>query len=135
MSLVAVCARPLVFMLAMPFLGAWYLGVMPADSRGWATGGNVPMTLFLSMAVGSSTLIGLYAIVAILRQRLFVNGATASLLLALAFVATAGGEFVREGVRKPFTVRQYLYSNSIARECIETEQAESRASGSRGPYR
>ena len=27
--------------------------------------------------------------------------------------ATAGGEFVREGVRKPFTVRETLYSNSI----------------------
>jgi len=131
-SLVAVCARPLVFMLAMPFLGAWYLGVMPADSRGWATGGNVPMTLFLSMAVGSSTLIGLYAIVAIMRQRLFVNGATASLLLALAFVATAGGEFVREGVRKPFTVRQYLYSNSIARDGVAVLRA--RGSTTDDPY-
>jgi cytochrome bd ubiquinol oxidase subunit I len=117
-SLVGICARPLVFMLAMPLVGAWYLGTMPADSRGWATGGSVPMTLFLTMAVGSSTLIGLYAILAILRQRLFVNGATASLLLALAFVATAGGEFVREGVRKPFTIREYLYSNSIARDGV-----------------
>jgi cytochrome bd-type quinol oxidase subunit 1 len=116
--LVAICARPLVFMLAMPMVGAWYLGTMPADSRGWATGGSVPMTLFLTMAVGSSTLIGLYAVMAILRQRLFVNGATASLLLALAFVATAGGEFVREGVRKPFTIREYLYSNSITRDGI-----------------
>jgi hypothetical protein len=105
-TLVGVCARPLAFMLAMPLVGAWYLGTMPADSRGWATGGSVPMTLFLTMAVGSSTLIGLYAVLAILRQRLFVNGATASLLLALAFVATAGGEFVREGVRKPFTIRE-----------------------------
>jgi mono/diheme cytochrome c family protein len=117
-SLVAICARPLVFMLAMPVVGAWYIATMPADSRGWATGGNVPMTLFLTMAVGSSTLIGLYAVVAILRQRLYVNGATASLLLALAFVATAGGEFVREGVRKPFTIREYLYSNSISRDGI-----------------
>ncbi len=116
--LVAICARPLVFMLAMPMVGAWYLASMPADSRGWATGGSVPMTLFLTMAVGSSTLIGLYAVMAILRQRLFVNGATASLLLALAFVATAGGEFVREGVRKPFTIREYLYSNSITRDGI-----------------
>ncbi len=117
-SLVAVCARPLVFMLAMPLVGAWYLATMPADSRGWTTGGSVPMTLFLTMAVGSSTMIGLYAVVAILRQRLYVNGATASLLLALAFIATAGGEFVREGVRKPYTIREYLYSNSIPRDGI-----------------
>jgi mono/diheme cytochrome c family protein len=38
---------------------------------------------------------------------------TAALLLALAFAATAAGEFVREGVRKPFTVRNVLYSNAI----------------------
>lgn len=131
-DLVAACARPLVFMLAMPLVGAWYLGVMPADSRGWATGGSVPMTLFLSMAVGSSTLIGLYAIIAILRQRLFVNGATASLLLALAFVATAGGEFVREGVRKPFTIREYLYSNSITRDGVAALRA--RGSTTDDPY-
>ena len=117
-SLVAICARPLVLMLVMPLLGAWYLGTMPPASRSWATGGSVPMTMFLTMAVGSSMLIGLYAVVGILRQRLFVNGATSLLLLALAFVATAGGEFVREGVRKPFTIREYLYSNAITRDGI-----------------
>jgi cytochrome bd ubiquinol oxidase subunit I len=117
-GLVAICGRPLVLMLGMPLVGAWYLGSMPADSRGWATGGSVPMTMFLTMAVGSSMLIGLYAVFGILRQRLYVNGATAGLLLSLAFVATAGGEFVREGVRKPFTVREYLYSNSVARDGI-----------------
>lgn len=112
-TLVAVCARPLVLMLAMPLLGLWYLATMPADSRGWVLGGSVPMTMFLTMAVGCSLLVGLYTSIAVLRQRLFMNGATASLLLALAFVATAGGEFVREGVRKPFTVRGYLYSNAV----------------------
>ena len=35
-------------------------------------------------------------------------------ILVLAFGATAGGEFVREGARKPFTIRKVLYSNSIA---------------------
>jgi cytochrome d ubiquinol oxidase subunit I len=112
-SLVAVCARPLILMMAMPLLGLWYLATMPADSRGWVLGGSVPMTMFLAMAIGCSLLVGLYTSMAVLRQRLFMNGATASLLLALAFVATAGSEFVREGVRKPFTVRGYLYSNAV----------------------
>lgn len=112
-SLVAICARPLILMLAMPLLGLWYLATMPADSRGWVLGGSVPMTLFLTVAIGCSLLVGLYAGIAVLRHRLFMNGATATLLLALAFVATAGGEFVREGVRKPFTVRGYLYSNAV----------------------
>src|SRR5690606_7239481 len=58
-------------------------------------------------------LIAGYAVVGLLRQRLYINGATATALLSLALAATAAGEFVREGARKPFTVRQVLYSNAI----------------------
>lgn len=100
-------------MLLMPLLGAWYLLVIPPDSRSWVLGGSPAMTMFLALAVGASALIGGYALVGLIRQKLFINGATATLLVALAFGATAGGEFVREGVRKPYTIREHLYSNSI----------------------
>jgi mono/diheme cytochrome c family protein len=100
-------------MALMPLLGIWYLLVIPEDSRGWIMGGAITMTLFMSMAAGASLLIGGYALIGLLRQKLYINGATATLLVALAFGATAGGEFVREGARKPFTVRGTLYSNSI----------------------
>jgi len=106
-------ARPLIFMVLMPLLGAWYLAAMPADSRAWALGGSAAMTMFMLVSVGASLMIGLYAVVGLLGQRLYINGATATLLAALALGATAGGEFVREGVRKPYTVRQTLLSNSI----------------------
>ena len=61
-----------------------------------------------------------------------VNGATATLLLALAFAATAGGEFVREGSRKPFTVRQVLYANSITPD--EVASLRTRGSVTDDPY-
>jgi mono/diheme cytochrome c family protein len=51
-------------------------------------------------------------------RRSFVSGSTAMLLLALAFAATAGGEFVREGIRKPYTVRHRLYANSILEDDV-----------------
>jgi mono/diheme cytochrome c family protein len=69
--------------------------------------------MFFTIAVGSSALVGIYSLVALWYGRLYINGATSSLLVMLAFGASAGGEFVREGVRKPFTVRETLYSNSI----------------------
>jgi cytochrome d ubiquinol oxidase subunit I len=106
-------ARFMLPMLAMPVLGLWFLAAMPADSREWVLGGSVAMMMFMQIAVGASVLIGGYAIVGLWRQKLYINGATATLLLALAFGATAGGEFVREGVRKPFSIREVLYSNSI----------------------
>ena len=72
------------------------------------------MTMFVGIAAGASLLIGGYVVVGLLVKRLYINGATATLLLALAFGATAAGEFVREGARKPYTVRGVLYSTSIA---------------------
>ena len=113
-ALIQRAAHFLAPMVLMPVLGAWYMWVIPADSRSWLMGGSIAMTLFLGMAAGASVIIAGYAIVGLLRQKLYINGATATVLVALAFVATAGGEFVREGARKPYTVRQVLYSNSIA---------------------
>ncbi len=106
-------ASLLVFMLLMPVLGLWYFRVIPADSRSWLLGGSPAMTLFTIATVGASLLIGLYALVGLIVKRLYVNVATASLLCALAFAATGGGEFIREGSRKPYSIRQTLYSNSI----------------------
>ncbi len=105
-------------MVVMPILGVWFVSVLPDDSRSWILGGSPAMMLFLNIAIGASLLIGAYAIVGMVFQKLYVNGATASLLLMLAFGATAGGEFVREGSRKPFTIRQVLYSNAIRPEQV-----------------
>lgn len=119
-------------MALMPLLGLWYFSVIPSDARSWALGVSPAMTMFLGVAVGASLLIGGYAVVGLLFQRLYINGATATMLVGLAFGATAAGEFVREGVRKPFTVRDVLYSSSIK----PSEIAELRRVGSvtRDPY-
>ncbi|HTL52053.1 MAG TPA: c-type cytochrome [Planctomycetota bacterium] len=119
-------ARFLLAMIPMPLLGLWYFAVLPEDSREWVMGGSPAMSMFLAMSVGSSLLIGGYALIGLLRQRLYINGATATLLVVLAFGASAGGEFVREGVRKPYTVRGVLFSNSITPAMV----ADLRVSGS-----
>jgi cytochrome d ubiquinol oxidase subunit I len=106
-------ARFMAPMAAMPLLALWYLAVIPDDSRSWLLGGSIAMTMFVGIAAGASVLIGLYALLGVVVKRLYVNAATAALLLALAFGATAAGEFVREGARKPYTVRGALFSNSL----------------------
>ena len=119
-SLINRAAHLLTPMLLMPLLGVWYLAVIPADSRGWVLGGSPAMMLFFAVSVGASLAIGAYSLIGLVLQRLYINGATASLLLLLAFGATAGGEFVREGSRKPYSIRQVLYSNGIRPSQIET---------------
>jgi cytochrome d ubiquinol oxidase subunit I len=106
-------------MVLMPVLGGWFLASMPADSRSWVLGGSVTMTMFMGIGVGGSLLIGAYALGAFWYLKLNINGFTAALLCALALAATAGGEFVREGVRKPFSISQVLYSNSVRPDEIE----------------
>jgi cytochrome d ubiquinol oxidase subunit I len=112
-ALINRAAQLLIPMMVMPILGIWFLAVMPADSRSWVLGGSPAMMLFLSISIGSSLAIGSYAMLGMVMQQLYINGATASLLLLLAFGATAGGEFVREGSRKPYSIRHVLYSNAI----------------------
>ena len=112
-SLMNRVAELLIPMVIMPGLGIWFLAVMPADSRSWVLGGSPAMMLFLNLSIASSLAIGAYALLGLVLQRLFINTATAGLLLVLAFGATAGGEFVREGSRKPYSIRHVLYSNSI----------------------
>lgn len=113
-------------------VGLWYLASMPEDSRAWVTGGSPIMTGFLTLAAVSSGIIGVYAAGALWLNRMYVNGFTAALLCVIAFAATAGGEFVREGVRKPFSIREHLYSNSITTD----EVAKLREIGSvtKDPY-
>ncbi len=112
-SLINRAAHLLIPMVLMPVLGVWFLAAMPADSRGWVMGGSPAMTLFLNIAVAASLAIGGYALIGLVLRKLYINGATATLLVLLGFAATAGGEFVREGSRKPFSIRHVLYSNSI----------------------
>ncbi len=111
-------------MAVMPVLALWFAAVIPADSRQWLMGGSMPMTMFVAVAAGASTLIGGYVVVGLILKRLYINGATATLLLALAFGATAAGEFVREGARKPYTVRGVLYSTSITPDEVATLRAQ-----------
>jgi hypothetical protein len=102
----------------MPLLAVWYLYVLPADSRSWVLGGSTVIAMLFGVGAASCALVAIYAIVVLWFRNLYVNGATALLLLALAFGATAGGEFVREGARKPFTVRRVLYSNAVTPDSV-----------------
>ncbi len=118
-------------MAAMPLLALWYLSVIPEDSRGWIMGGSIAMTMFVGIAAGASLVIGAYAAILLMARRLLsgrrwpftLGGPSAAILLVIAFAATAAGEFVREGARKPYTVRDVLYSSSLTEaEVVQLRQ-------------
>src|SRR5204863_7209436 len=65
----------------------------------------------------------------------YINGATATMLLVLAFGATAAGEFVREGARKPFTVRGVLYSTQLTPAEVARLRVQGATAGDPYPLR
>lgn len=133
--LVRTALRFLIPMAVMPLLGVWFLAAAPADARAWALGGSIAMTLFLMLGVAASALIGAYAVVILLNRRMTLNAATAAMLIALGFGATAGAEFVREGIRKPYTIRGALYSNSLTQADVERMRQEGSTTGDPYPLR
>lgn len=134
-ALIRYAARFAAPIAAMPLLALWYFAVLPDDSRSWLLGGSMPMTMLVAIAAGASALIGGYVIIGILYKRLTVNGATATLLTALAFGATGAGEFVREGARKPYTVRDVLYSTSLTPEDVVRLRRDGATTGDPYPLR
>jgi mono/diheme cytochrome c family protein len=103
----------LLSMALMPVLAIWYFSTIPAASRDLALGGAIAMSFIFAFGALLSFVAGLYAYFGVLRKARDINFETAVLLAAIAFMATASMEFVREGIRKPYVVRDVVYSNGI----------------------
>ena len=102
-------------MLMIP-AAVWFFAEVPAEPRRLVMGAAIAMNLFFMFGVATSTLIGFYAFIGLIWNKRYVNMETAILLAAIAFIATGSMEFVREGIRKPYLIYDYLYSNNWTTE-------------------
>jgi len=96
----------------LPALGWWYVRKIPAEAWADARGPVPTATYFATMAVvllAVTFALGLLTLVRPGRMPLAF-----SLLVALtAFGAMGSFEFVREAIRKPYVIANYLYANSM----------------------
>ncbi|HUL35598.1 MAG TPA: c-type cytochrome [Candidatus Eisenbacteria bacterium] len=99
-------------LLLVPAAGWWYIRSIPADLWASARGPMPTGTHFAILAVVLLTITFLLALIAAFQpKRLHL---IFSLLIAVAALGTMGSfEFVREAIRKPFVIGNYLYANSI----------------------
>jgi cytochrome bd-type quinol oxidase subunit 1 len=111
--LVAWAARFLLPLGLMPVFAIWYFDCVPAAARDLAFGGAIAMTSLFAFGVLTSFLVGVYAFFGMLRKARDINFETAALMAAIAIIATASMEFVREGIRKPYLITDVMYSNGI----------------------
>ncbi len=113
-GIVRYSGRWLLSLVFMAPLSVWYFVMVPSSARQLVFGGAVPMSMFFVFGLVASTLLALYAWFGVVRRSADVNLATALGMLAISAIATGSLEFVREGIRKPYVVYGYLYSNGIA---------------------
>jgi mono/diheme cytochrome c family protein len=109
--------------LLLPIGGLWYFAVIPQDATDLAVGGAPVVTVFLLTSVALAALIFVYGVgAATLEPRRFSIG-TALVLLAMGLAVVGSSEFVREAIRKPYIIYDYMYANSIRVEDAATIQA------------
>jgi len=96
----------------LPFLAWWYIRRIPADVWASARGPMPTATHYAGFAVvllAVTFVLSLVSLISPGRMHLFF-----SLLVALVALGAMGSfEFVREAIRKPFVISNYLYANSL----------------------
>ena len=107
---------PLALMIPVSF---WYFARVPLDARELIQGRAIAMMMFFMFGLSASTLVALYAYFGLILKRRFINLETSVLLGLIAFLATGSMEFVREGIRKPYIIYDYMYSNGIRVSDVE----------------
>ena len=96
----------------LPLFGWWYIRKIPADVWANARGAMPTGTQYASLGVILlAVTCVLFLITVFWPRRLHI---TFSLLVALVALGAMGSfEFVREAIRKPFVISNYLYANSL----------------------
>lgn len=97
----------------LPLSTIWYLQVIPTGARMLVLGGAAAVSLMFAVSLVISVIIFAVGVLGPLRNPSTASTALAATLLTAGLLATGGTEWVREGIRKPYTIYGYLYSNGV----------------------
>ncbi|HLY41207.1 MAG TPA: cytochrome ubiquinol oxidase subunit I [Terracidiphilus sp.] len=118
--------------VAMPFLLAWYLSMVPASQRALLTLGidtinsgtfSTVTRIALIIIITSATIVGVAYYLAY-RNPVDFNLSHAMAVLLLALMATGSGEYSREMLRKPYVIGRWMFSNGTRVPYVSRINAE-----------
>lgn len=113
-SMIKYSAKWLIFpFFILPLGGLWYISVIPDMAFDIISGGAPAVTLFAAASVFFSILIFSFAYFLPYRHPERFPVALSVLFLLLGLTVTAVSEWVREAIRKPFIIYDYMYSNNV----------------------
>ncbi len=122
-KMVRYCALYLLIPFAVLLASAWwYRAALPADVETLIFDIMPEMKLFITGFLYLSPLLILGGLLLAVRLPSFVTRPVAVIMLLLGFAYMGCFEFIREGGRRPYILRDHMYSSSILKEDMATVQ-------------
>ncbi len=119
-TMVGYCARYLLIPFAV-LLGSawWYKGALPPDVQQLIFEGMPEMDRFISGFILLSPILIIGGLLFIIRLPACVSRSIAVIMLIIGLAYMGCFEFIREGGRRPFILRNFMYSNSILQKDLD----------------
>jgi cytochrome bd-type quinol oxidase subunit 1 len=105
--------------LFIPFAGLWYISTLPSMAREISMGAAPAVTVFAGLSIFLSALVVAFTYFGPFQRPRHFNLVFAFLLAVLALSTTGVTEWVREAVRKPYIIYDYMYANSLRLADVE----------------
>ncbi len=103
----------LVGTLIIPFAGAWYISTLPPLAREISMGAAPAVTIFAALSIFFSVLVVSFTYFGPYQHPRHFNLTFAFVIAVLALSTTGVTEWVREAVRKPYIIYNYMYANTL----------------------
>jgi cytochrome bd-type quinol oxidase subunit 1 len=98
----------------LSFIGSiWWVNVIPAEIKSNFLGGNLVLSNFYKFYIYTGLALFVISFIFLFFIPKYVNIVTSIFLLIIAFSSFAYFEYTRERARKPYIIRDYLYSNGL----------------------
>ncbi|MBI1941151.1 MAG: cytochrome ubiquinol oxidase subunit I [Acidobacteria bacterium] len=105
--------------LVIPVAGIWYIATLPQMAREISMGAAPAVTIFAGLSIFFSVLVVLFTFFGPYEHPRYFNLTFAFVIAVLALSTTAVTEWVREAVRKPYIIYDYMYANTLRLEDVE----------------
>jgi cytochrome bd-type quinol oxidase subunit 1 len=104
----------------LPLGGLWFFAEVPERARDLVLGGTPIVTMFVAASLALSLIVFGLSFAGSFWQPQRFTPVFALGLLAMGLFVTGTSEWVREAVRKPFIIYDYMYSNSVVLKDADT---------------
>ncbi|MFA6465043.1 MAG: cytochrome c, partial [Desulfurivibrionaceae bacterium] len=102
----------------------WYVQALPEPQRAWIVNFSPELAPFPAIFLWASPLLFLGGLIMVIRLPRTATRSLAVVLLLLGITYMGAFEYIREGSRRPFTLFDHIYANSILKKDLDAVRAQ-----------